>query len=43
MPRHDPDHDAIALPDGRIGVLYEKDGYRTISLVTFTIDWLEGD
>ncbi|MBM81797.1 MAG: glycosyl hydrolase [Planctomycetaceae bacterium] len=31
----------VTLPDGRIGVLYEKDGYRTISLVTFTLEWLE--
>lgn len=31
----------VSLPDGRIGVLYEKDGYRTISLVTFTLGWLE--
>ncbi len=30
------------LPDGRIGVLYEKDGYKTISLATFNIEWLEG-
>ena len=31
----------VALPDGRIGVLYEKDGYKTISLATFALDWLE--
>jgi len=30
----------VALPDGRIGVLYEKDGYKKIVLVTFTLDWL---
>ncbi|HYW79425.1 MAG TPA: sialidase family protein [Thermoguttaceae bacterium] len=33
----------VALPDGRIGVLYEKDGYRTISLATFDLEWLEGE
>ncbi len=31
----------IALPGGRVGVLYEKDDYRTISLVTVALDWLE--
>jgi len=30
----------IALPDGRIGALYEKDGYARIVFVTFTVDWL---
>ncbi|MCA9265310.1 MAG: exo-alpha-sialidase [Planctomycetales bacterium] len=33
----------VALPDQRIGVLYEKDGYRTISLATFELAWLEND
>lgn len=33
----------VALPDGRIGVLYEKDGYKTISLATFDLQWLEGE
>ncbi len=33
----------IALPDQRIGVLYEKDGYQTISLATFDLAWLEGE
>lgn len=28
------------LPDGRIAVLYEKDGYRRLSFATFTLDWL---
>lgn len=28
------------LPDGRIAVLYEKDGYRRLSLAVFTLDWL---
>jgi len=32
----------VALPDGRVGVLYEKDGYQTISLATFDLPWLEG-
>ncbi len=32
----------VALPDGRIGLLYEKDGYQTISLATFDLKWLEG-
>ncbi len=32
----------VALPDGRIGVLYEKDGYRKIVLATLTLDWLTG-
>ena len=29
----------VALPDLRIGVLYENDGYETIWLVTFTLAW----
>lgn len=33
----------VALPDGRIGVLFEKDGYATISLVTFDLEWLEAE
>ena len=32
----------VALPDGRIGVLYEKDGYERIVLVTLTLNWLTG-
>lgn len=28
------------LPDGRIAVLYEKDGYRRLSFATFKLDWL---
>ena len=32
----------VALPDGRIGVLYEKDGYRRIVFATFTLGWLTG-
>jgi sialidase-1 len=28
------------LPDGRIGILYEKDGYRRLSFAAFTLDWL---
>ena len=31
----------LRLPDGRIGVLYEKDEYSTISLATFDLKWLE--
>jgi sialidase-1 len=30
----------VVLADGRIGVLFEKDGYRTISLANFTLEWL---
>ena len=30
----------VVLSDGRIGNLFEKDGYRTISLASFTLDWL---
>ena len=29
------------LPDGQIGVLYERDNYQTISLMTFRLNWLE--
>ncbi|MGC9318625.1 MAG: sialidase family protein [Armatimonadota bacterium] len=29
-----------ALPDGRIGLLYERDGYRRISFVAFDLQWL---
>jgi len=32
--------DIIPLSDGRIGVLYEKDGYARIVFTTFTLDWL---
>jgi sialidase-1 len=32
----------VDLPNGKIGVLYEKDGYQTISLATFDLAWLEG-
>ncbi len=31
----------IALPDNKFGVLFEKDGYKTISFATFTMKWLE--
>ncbi len=31
----------VVLPDGKIGVLYEKDGYRKITLATFPLGWLE--
>lgn len=30
------------LPDGRAGLLFERDGYKKISFVPFTIEWLEG-
>lgn len=30
----------VALPDGKVGLLYEKDGYKTISFVTFSLKWL---
>jgi len=32
----------IALPDGKIGLLFEKDGYKTISFATVPLEWLEG-
>jgi sialidase-1 len=32
----------VALPDGKIGVLYEKDGAKTLTLATFALEWLEG-
>jgi sialidase-1 len=28
------------LPDGRIAILYEKDGYRRLSFASFTLAWL---
>ena len=28
------------LADGRVGLLYEKDNYRTLTFVAFTLDWL---
>lgn len=31
----------IRLPRDRVGVLFEKDGYKTITLATFDISWLE--
>jgi sialidase-1 len=31
----------IRLPGQRVGVLYEKNNYRTISLVSFSLEWLE--
>lgn len=30
----------IKLPDGMVGCLYEKDGYRTITLARFSAEWL---
>jgi sialidase-1 len=32
--------DLVVLPDGSIGCLYERDDYRIISFVRFTLDWL---
>jgi sialidase-1 len=32
--------DLVILPDGSIGCLYERDGYRKISFARFTLDWL---
>lgn len=31
----------IKLPHDRVGVLFEKDGYKTITLATFPLSWLE--
>ena len=33
----------VALPNDHVGVLYEKDGYKTISLATFSMGWLESE
>ena len=30
------------LPDGRTGLLYERDHCRRVSFATFTLDWLRG-
>ncbi|NQT11333.1 MAG: exo-alpha-sialidase [Planctomycetes bacterium] len=30
----------VALPDGKIGLFYEAEGYREIRLVRFSLDWL---
>lgn len=32
----------IALPDGEVGLLFERDNSRKISLATFPLAWLEG-
>jgi sialidase-1 len=32
--------DLVVLPDGSIACLYERDGYRKISLARFSLDWL---
>lgn len=34
--------DLVVLPDGTIGCLYERDGYRKITFAKFTLDWLTG-
>jgi sialidase-1 len=31
-----------SLPDGAVGCLFERDGYKTISFARFTVDWIEG-
>jgi len=31
-----------SLPDGSVGCLFERDGYRKISFARFTVDWIEG-
>ena len=31
------------LPDGRVGLLYERDGYGKITFAAFGLDWLTGD
>ncbi|MDP6722228.1 MAG: sialidase family protein [Pirellulaceae bacterium] len=31
----------IVLPNGKIGILFEKDGYQTISFTIVTLAWLE--
>ena len=30
----------VALPDGNIGLLFEKDGYQAITFVTIPMDWI---
>jgi sialidase-1 len=31
-----------SLPDGAVGCLFERDGYKTISFARFTLNWIEG-
>jgi sialidase-1 len=31
-----------SLPDGSVGCLFERDGYKKISFARFTLDWVEG-
>ena len=31
-----------SLPDGRVGCLFERDGYKKTSFARFTVDWIEG-
>jgi len=33
----------VALPNGEVGVFYERDNYSKISLATFSLKWLEGN
>ncbi len=31
-----------SLPDGAVGCLFERDGYKTIAFARFTVNWVEG-
>ena len=31
-----------SLPDGSVGCLFERDGYKTITFARFSVDWVEG-
>jgi sialidase-1 len=31
-----------SLPEGAVGCLFERDGYKTISFARFTLEWVEG-
>ncbi len=31
-----------SLPDGAVGCLFERDGYKTIAFTRFTVNWVEG-
>ena len=33
----------LRFKDGRVGVLYEKDGYKKLVFVSFGLDWLTKD
>ena len=34
--------DLAVLPDGTLGCLYEKDGYKAVTFARFTLEWLTG-